>query len=183
MPEVFELSNRLKKKSYGIAHFTWDWFYKKIYGQDNTYKKLHSCIKKADTIFFPPYTNKEIINKHKKKIINVNFFLSDFKKKTNKRSKNKKCLIMDNGNRTMTKQIERSLKKILTRIKNVDFTLRKDFLSKKSKNIINKSKNLKGISGLKRTHEFIMETDFIIARGGFNTISECLVFKKTFSSF
>ena len=84
---------------------------------------------------------------------------------------------MDNGNRTMTKQIERSLK-ILTRIKNVDFTLRKDFLSKKSKNIINKSKNLKGISGLKRTHEFIMETDFIIARGGFNTISECLVLKK-----
>ena len=30
MPEVFELSNRLEKKSYGIAHFTWDWFYKKI---------------------------------------------------------------------------------------------------------------------------------------------------------
>lgn len=177
MPEVFELSNRLEKKSYGIAHFTWDWFYKKIYGQDTTYKQLLSYIQKADKIFFPPFTNKEIINKYKKKIINVNFFLSDFKKKPYKKSANKKCLIMDNGNRTMTKHIERSLKK-LTKINHVDFILRKDFLSKKSKNIIKKSKNLRGISGLKRTHEFIMESDFIIARGGFNTISECLVLKK-----
>ena len=63
MPEVFELSNRLKKKSYGIAHFTWDWFYKRIYGQDTTYKQLLSYIQKADKIFFPPFTNKEIINR------------------------------------------------------------------------------------------------------------------------
>ena len=177
MPEVFELSNRLEKKSYGIAHFTWDWFYKKIYGQDYTYRKLLNCIQKADKLFFPPFTNREILDKFKKKIINVNFFLSDFKKKPNKKSANKKCLIMDNGNRTMTRHIERSLKN-LTKIKHVDFILRKDFLSKKSKNIIKKSKNLKGIGGLKRTHEFIMQSDFIIARGGFNTISECLVLKK-----
>ena len=43
---------------------------------------------------------------------------------------------------------------------------------------LSESKNLVPVIGLKKTHSKILECDFIVARGGYNTISECLVLKK-----
>ena len=44
--------------------------------------------------------------------------------------------------------------------------------------IISENSNLFPISGLKNMHSYIASIDFIIARGGFNTITECLILKK-----
>lgn len=176
MPEVFELANKAGKTSFGMAHFTWDWFYKTLYGKDKVYFELEKTIKMSKKIFFPPFTNREIVSNLKSKVININFILSEFENKK-KSGEVLKCLIMDNGNRTMTRVIENTLI-YLKNLKNISFVLRTDFLSKKSKKIISSSDNMTGIRGLKETHQNIVYADFIIARGGFNTISECLVLKK-----
>ena len=177
MPEVFELANKARKTAFGMAHFTWDWFYKALYGKDKIYFELSRNIKMAKKIYFPPLTNKEILRNLKSKVVNINFILSEFQNKKKEKGKIYKCLIMDNGNRTMTKLIENTLI-YLKKFDNISFILRTDFLSKKSKKVIFHSKNMTGIKGLKETHQNIVYADFIIARGGFNTITECLVLKK-----
>ena len=147
MPEVFELANKTGKMAFGMAHFTWDWFYKTLYGKDKVYFELIKTIKMSKKIYFPPFTNKEIVKNLKSKVVNINFILSEFEDKK-KHGEVLKCLIMDNGNRTMTKLIENTLI-YLKNLKNISFILRTDFLSKKSKKIISSSNNMTGIRGLK----------------------------------
>jgi len=177
VPDAFKLAKILNKPCIGVAHFTWDWFYGKIYSsKDKTYKYLTKLISYAHKLYFPPFTPTSIIKKYKKKIKNINFILSDFiyqKKKVNRR----KCLIMDNGAQNLRNLIIKTIP-YLGKIKEFEFIIRTDNLTNKSKKIIMSSSNLIPVTGLKNTHSKITEADIIIARGGFNTISECLSLKK-----
>lgn len=181
VPEAFELGERLNIKCFGVCHFTWDWFYKKILkSEDKIYKKLKYLINKSTKIYFPPLTSKDIIRKYRHKLHIVNFILSDFefnKFKKSKKNTIKRCLIMDNGNQTLRSLIIKTIP-YLKYIKNIEFFIRTDLLDEKSKKIVSESKNLVPVIGLKKTHSKILECDFIVARGGYNTISECLVLKK-----
>ena len=80
---------------------------------------------------------------------------------------------MDNGNLTMNKLISKTVN-YLPKIDNIIFTIRIDNLTSKTIKKILEAKNILPIRGLKKTHSEIVNSDFIIARGGFNTISECL---------
>ena len=177
VPDAFKLAKLLNKPCIGVAHFTWDWFYGKIYSQkDKTYKYLTELIACANMLYFPPFTPISIIKKYKKKITKINFIISDFsypKITVNKR----KCLIMDNGAQNLRNLIIKTIP-YLSKIKEFEFIIRTDNLTKKTKKIILNSDNLIPVSGLKNTHSKIIEADIIIARGGFNTISECLSLKK-----
>jgi len=178
MPSAFELSKILRIPSFGICHFTWDWFYKKIYKKnDKTYKKLTENIRSANMIFFPPFTFNETLKKYRHQVKNVNFILTDFNKKKRETRKKKRFLIMDNGNYSLRNHIIKSLP-YLKKINDKEFVIRTDSLNAKQKKIITRSKNLLPVEGLRETHEKVMDSDYIIARGGFNTISECLIFQK-----
>tara|TARA_B100000963_G_scaffold362021_2_gene402171 strand:- start:13315 stop:14427 length:1113 start_codon:yes stop_codon:yes gene_type:complete len=180
VPEAFILGEKLNIKCYGVCHFTWDWFYEKILrGENKILKKLKFYISKATKIYFPPLTSKDNLKKYKDKVKLVNFILSDFdfKKKVKKRKKLKKCLIMDNGNSTLRSLIIKTIP-YLKKIKNIEFIIRTDLLDKKSQKEIMESDNLIPVFGLKNTHSKILECDFLVARGGYNTISECLVLNK-----
>ncbi len=180
IPEVFELGRLLNIPCFGVCHFTWDWFYKKISkSEDKIYNKLNNYMHQATKLYFPPFTSKEILKEYKSKIFLVNFILSDFNLKT-KRPRinfNKKCLIMDNGNEVLRSLITKTIP-YLSELKDIKFLIRSDLLNLDSQREITKYKNLVPIVGLKETHEKILSCDFIIARGGFNTISEVLVLKK-----
>ena len=180
VPEAFILGEKLNIRCYGVCHFTWDWFYEKILRIENKIlKKLKFFINKATKIYFPPLTAKDNLRAYRKKVKLVNFILSDFefKKKVNKEKKTTKCLIMDNGNATLRSLIVKTIP-YLIKIKNIEFIIRTDLLDKKSQKKIMEAKNMIPVNGLKNTHAKILETDFIVARGGYNTISECLVLKK-----
>ena len=116
------------------------------------------------------------LKKYKGKIKKINFILSDFESSKISVSK-KKCLIMDNGTQNLRNLIIKTIP-YLSKIKQFEFIIRTDNLTKKIKKIILSSNNLIPVSGLKNTHSKILEADIIIARGGFNTISECLSLKK-----
>lgn len=180
IPEVFELGKLLKIPCFGVCHFTWDWFYKKILkSEDKIYKKLNKYIHQATKLYFPPLTSREILKEYKNKTFLVNFILSDFnlKKKGTRINLIKKCLIMDNGNEMLRSLITKTIP-YLSKVKNIEFIIRTDLLSLETQREITKHKNLVPIIGLRETHEKILSCDFIIARGGFNTVSEVLVLKK-----
>ena len=84
---------------------------------------------------------------------------------------------MDNGKRSLSTLIDKTVP-YLEKIKDIEFYISIDYLSEKFKSIIYNSDNIVPVSGVKDMHQRLAETDFLIARGGFNTISECLVLKK-----
>ena len=64
VPDAFRLAKLLNTPCIGVAHFTWDWFYGKIYSKkDKTYKYLTELISSANKLYFPPFTPLSIIKK------------------------------------------------------------------------------------------------------------------------
>ena len=178
VPEAFELAEILNIKSYGVCHFTWDWLYENILKEKKKLKLMEKYIKKADKIFFPPITENEILKKYKKKSHKINFIITDFKKK--KIISNKIIgIIMDNGTKSNSKNIANILP-YLKKLNKIKFYIQADnFVNNPMLyKIAKESKNIELIYGNKNIHSKLPLSNFVIARGGFNTISECLVLKK-----
>ncbi len=183
VPEAFNLAKILDVKSYGIARFSWDWFFfrtelKKL-KETNMIKK---CLLQSKNIFFSTFVKKKILSNEylKFKEINLIFNRNIFKEGTSEffKSSNKyKCLIMDNGTKTNSHLIQKTIK-YLKNMQNIDFYISVDNFSEKLKIYIAEQKNLIPIQGLKNMHRLIAYVDFLVARGGFNTITEILIFKK-----
>ena len=84
---------------------------------------------------------------------------------------------MDNGTSLLSKMIEKTIP-YLKNIEDINFYVNIKSHSKKVKKIISSSKNIIPVYGLKKIHHTIPIADFVIARGGFNTITETLILKK-----
>ena len=63
-------------------------------------------------------------------------------------------------------------------MKDVDFYISVDNFSEKLKLYVAEQENLIPIEGLKNMHRLISYVDFLVARGGFNTITEIINFNK-----
>ena len=83
---------------------------------------------------------------------------------------------MDNGSNVMSKKIENIIP-YLENIPNVFFYVSCNTISKNKIKLLNKNNNCKAVFGLKKVHEYMSTCDFLIARGGFNTISESINLK------
>ena len=177
VPQAFKLKKFYKCLAVNISHFSWDWYYSIHYKKDDKIlKKLKKYYGFVDKFFNLPYSPPSLsIKKSKKKYINFITY-GNFKSKKLNHSKIN-CLIMDNGTKSLSSSIENILPKIMIN-KKINFFIGTDSLSKKSKKIIIKSSNMTSISGLKNMHSYISSVDFIIARGGYNTLTECLILKK-----
>ena len=164
VPEAFELSNKYNIPGYNVSHYTWDWFFEKVCKSNKKdLIEMNKNLSKCTKFFFPPYTPREILKKYSNKIKNVNFIIGDFKRKLNKKRIFKKCLIMDNGTKTLSKLIDKTVPH-LNKIKELDFYLSIDNLNNRSKKIIIESENILPTSGLKAMHEKFNEIDMVIAR-------------------
>ena len=180
VPQAFELAKQTNTKSINISHFTWNWFYEKHFSKkknDQILNELNKSYSYADKHFILPITPKEITKKYKNRIFKINFIISDFRKKTSSSNKFKNCIIMDNGTSLLSKMIEKTIP-YLKNIEDINFYVNIKSHSKKVKKIISSSKNIIPVYGLKKIHHTIPIADFVIARGGFNTITETLILKK-----
>jgi len=83
---------------------------------------------------------------------------------------------MDNGTNTLSRLIESALP-TLAAIPEVDFVVAVDHFAPASVALVERSANLSPVRGLKEMHSQIPLVDFVLARGGFNTITECLITK------
>ena len=183
VPEAFLLAKILKIPSYGIARFTWDWFfYNSEIKKLKETKLIKDSLQMSDKIFFPTFVKKKILSNDYFNLQETNLIFNKniFKEGTNEffKSKNKyKCLIMDNGTKTNSKLIQKTIK-YLKNLPYIDFYISIDNFSNNLKTYIAQEKNLIPIQGLKNMHRLISYVDFLVARGGFNTITELLIFKK-----
>lgn len=178
VPEVFYFSNLFKIKCYGVCHFSWSWFFQKISKKKNIIFKIADYENMARKIFFPPFTPrgvyKNILNK--KKIKDVNFIIKKTKK-LNKNNKKKTFLIMDSGTRSLSNLISNTIPYIKDNNKYY-FYIGVESLTAKAKSQVLKSKNLQAITSLKGLYSYISKVDYVITRAGFNSLTECLTFKK-----
>ena len=178
VPEAFELAKKLKIKCYGVCHFTWSWFFSASnYKNKRDIEYIKKIENLADKIFFPPFTPKKIFSHVSKKISkNVNF-ITEVEKENILKNKKPVFLIMDNGKGTLRQYISKTLK-YMAKNKEITFYIAVDSLSLEDKRVIIKSDNLIPVIGLKNIYSEIIKVDYVIARAGFNTISECLIYKK-----
>ena len=130
----------------------------------------------SDKIYFPPLTHSKII-KGSNKVKNVNFIGNKFKKKKLK-GKKSKILIMNNGTEVLSSKIKRIIPELF-KMKDYEFYISTSKLGKKLKKEISKNKHVHLIKNeLKNSYNHIPRVNYIVARGGYNTITECLLSEK-----
>ena len=183
VPEAFELARILKIPSFGVARFAWDWFfYNTEFKNLNAVKMITKNLKLSKKIYFPTFVKKKIMSSYYSSTRETNLILNKniFKENTFQFAKSNniyKCLIMDNGTKTNSELIKKTIK-YLKNLKYIDFYLSIDNYTDELKSYVAEQKNLIPVSGLKNMHRLIEYVDFIVARGGFNTLTEILVLKK-----
>lgn len=167
--EAFEVSKARRKPSFGVAHFTWDWFFSKLYPPPvhtdviNHFMKMAS---QATRLYFPPFTPEEIIHHYKGKAMEVPLILHH--KIEHKASAHKgkfKVLIMDSGAGVLSQSIRKALKTV----KPLD-----DFLFFVSDKFSGDQHNVVTIPSSDLMVDYVADMDLVIGRAGFNTISECV---------
>ena len=183
VPEAFKLAKILNIPAYGVARFSWDWFfYNTEFRMLEEIKLIKNNLQLANKIYFPTILNNKILSNDNLNFHETNLIFNKniFREGTNEFFKSKntyKCLIMDNGTKTNSSLIQKTVK-FLKNMKHIDFYISVDNFPDKLRKYIAQEKNLIPILGLKNMHRLISFVDFVVARGGFNTISELLIFKK-----
>ena len=183
VPESFEFAKILNIPAYGVARFAWDWFFLNTNLKNlKEIKLIKKSLKLSNKIYFSTFIKNKILsyNHFNFKETNLIFNKNIFNEGTNeffKSNNTYKCLIMDNGTKTNSTLIQKTVK-YLNKMPNIDFYISVDNFSDKLKLLVAKEKNLIPIQGLKNMHNLIAYVDFLVARGGYNTITEILIFKK-----
>ena len=167
--EAFQLGRNYHIPTFGVAHFTWDWFFSKLYPPTITSKVMNlffHLANKADRIYFPLFTPIEII-KHYKNSVQVPLIVREKnnKRKININSSKFKILIIDSGSNLLRVQIEKSLRN-LSDLNDIQFFIGNNYRSE--------NKNITKIPKNQLLMDYIESVDLVIARAGFNTISECI---------
>lgn len=177
VPEAFELARLLNRPSFGVAHFTWDWFFACLDPTETkSLSKMEEYIGRATRIYFPPFTPRSLLEKHRRVAKEVAFIINEFTPISIAPNGMRKCLIMDNGTNTLARLIGKVVP-TLTTLTEVNFFLGAAHLSGETLRMVEGAPNIVHVRGLKNLHSHIPKMDFIIARGGFNTLTECLISK------
>tara|TARA_A100001388_G_C28773964_1_gene505842 strand:+ start:3535 stop:4638 length:1104 start_codon:yes stop_codon:yes gene_type:complete len=182
VPQVSEVAKRLGIKQINIQHFSWDWLYLSLYGKDEIYRALRNDYERWGDFIFPPLTPVENLKMYPNNsidlIVNRELIrLSSIKESSNKNQDNKFILLMNNG----TKSLSNLISKILINFPKTlgwTFMLRSEHLNEVDKNIALERDDVKIITGMSNTHLSISSSDIVLARGGYNIISELIALNK-----
>lgn len=116
--EAIEIGRRSKTPVFGVGHFTWDWFFSKLYPRvisDKLFKYFTNLANSADMLFFPPMTPEEILRFYKGNSMEVPFIIrSGIVHRTWPVNGKFKVLIMDSGSGLMRNSIIRALGNLKT---------------------------------------------------------------------
>ncbi len=167
--EAFEVAARLNIPSFGVAHFTWDWFFSKLYPPPLERDLVYRFIEQAKTarhLYFPPFTPEEIVNFYGKKAIEVPLIMrKEIDHKVSEGEKRFKVLIIDSGSGVLADSIKRALQSV-AEIDDVVFYVSEKFRGD--------WKNVVYIPQEDLIVDYVADMDLVIGRAGFNTISECI---------
>jgi hypothetical protein len=170
--EAFEIAKQQNIPSFGVSHFTWDWFFSKMYPTPLTTSLLNRFMAQAtmaDMLFFPPFTPKEIIHHYRDKVVEVPFIVRKQRPEPIEIHDGKpNILIMDSGS-AVNKLAMIKIADKLTDLTDYHFYLPHG-LTLEGENITHLPKN-------KLLVDYIGSMDLVISRAGFNTITECIAYR------
>ena len=181
VPQVSKVAKELKIKLLNIQHFTWDWLYLNLYEKDEIFNQLNAAYKDWGQFIFPPLTPINNLKMHPD-YIPIDFIVNrrlirQTKSYLEKKGDFKNILLMNNGTNSLSTVIEEIIKKLPTNDK-WNILLRSDCLSENGKEIAFRRNDVKIINGLSNVHLTIANADLIVARGGYNIVSEILALNK-----
>ena len=167
--EAFPLAKKRGVPSFGVAHFTWDWFFSKLYPpplKTEVIYRFFEMAKMAEALYFPPFTPEEILRYYKGNAKEVPLILRSEINHKDSGSHNKfKIMIIDSGARVLRP----SILKALDSVREMDDV---QFFVSSSMNL--EQENISFIDKNELMVDYINEMDLVIGRAGFNTISECI---------
>jgi uncharacterized protein (TIGR00661 family) len=167
--EAFEIAAFKKKPAFGVAHFTWDWFFCKLYPpplHTDVVRHFMKLAEQATRLYFPPFTPEEILHYHKGRALEVPLILRQgISPKALHHDANFKVLIMDSGAGVLADSIRRALRSVEGLSEFTFYVSEKLFVDQK---------NVVSIPAHELMVDYVAEMDLVIGRAGFNTISECV---------
>jgi uncharacterized protein (TIGR00661 family) len=167
--EAFEVAAFKKVPAFGVAHFTWDWFFCKLYPpplHTDVVRHFMKLAEQATRLYFPPFTPEEILHYHKGRAVEVPLILRQgISPKHFRDDKRFKVLIMDSGAGVLAESIKRAL----VQVSDLD-----DFTFYVSQKLYVEQSNVVAIPADELMVDYVADMDLVIGRAGFNTISECV---------
>ena len=170
--EAFPIAKAFNIPVFGIAHFTWDWFFSKMYPIPINYSVLEQMqrhAKMADRDYFPPFTPEEILNFYGDKALQVPLIVSESENNNKLLPKDKMTvLVMDSGASVLSEHMNKALEQIAT-IDSIHFLIAEKYGLE--------ANNVTTIPKEEFFSDYISQVDLVVTRGGFNTISECIAYR------
>ncbi len=167
--EAFAIGQNLGIPAFGVAHFTWDWFFSKLYPPPITtpvMRRFFTLAKSAKRLYFPPFTPEEILHYYRDNMREVPLILRAGARHKQPEANGKfRVLILDSGAGILGGAISSALDSV----KNLD-----DYQFFVSSSIQSENQNVRFIDKNELMVDYVKEMDLVIARAGFNTISECI---------
>lgn len=170
--EAFPLAAAQNVPAFGVAHFTWDWFFSKLYPpaiSRKVIRRMMSMAEQSKMLFFPYFTSREIHGHFRSKAIEVPLIIrkKEIVDSTGESDK-VKVLLIDSGsgvNRTSMLEI-------------ADKILREsEFHFYVSESVGKRAGNVSLIPSGTLLVDYIAHVDLVVGRAGFNTISECIAYR------
>lgn len=167
--EAFAVGQRMGKKSFGVSHFTWDWFFSKLYPppvHTDVIRHFMRMAEMSSRLYFPPFTPEEIIHHYRGKALEVPLILhGKIDHKEVEEGGKFKVLIMDSGAGVLSD----SIRKALLNVAHLN-----EYLFFVSSKFDTEQSNVRFINQNDLMVDYVAGMDLVIGRAGFNTISECI---------
>ena len=170
--EAFPVAKSGNVPVFGIAHFTWDWFFSKMYPVPVAYsvlEQMQNHAKMADRVYFPPFTPEEILNFYGDKALQVPLVIGDSRPtKTTFPEDKFTILVMDSGASVLSEHMNKAIEQIAS-IDSMHFLIAEKYGLE--------AENVTSIPQDEFFSDYIGKVDLVVTRGGFNTISECIAYR------
>lgn len=167
--EAFAVARNNNLPSFGVAHFTWDWFFSKLYPpplNTSVIRRFFTLAKSADVLYFPPFTPEENLNYYRANAKEVPLIVRNGARHKRPEANGKfRVLILDSGAGVLRGAVEAALNSV----RELD-----DFQFFVSSSLESEQRNVTHIDKNELMVDYVKEMDLVIARAGFNTISECI---------
>lgn len=172
--EGFEIARRAGVPSFGVAHFTWDWFFSKLYPmplEKGLLDRFTRFTRTADALFFPPFTPAEILKEYDEQVCQVPLVVRKHEASMpdGVESEKFKVMVIDSGSQVLREHMRTALQRVPA--------LSDDFHFFVSAELDVPGENVTHIRSKELFIDHIPHVDLVIARAGFNTISECIAFR------
>lgn len=167
--EAFPIGEKIDRPVFGVAHFTWDWFFCKLFPPPlstqlvNRFFAQAMCAKR---LYFPPFTPDEILKHYRSIAKEVPLIIrNEINPKNLPHADKFRVMIIDSGAGVLAP----SIRKALTSLGDLD-----DFHFFVSSKFDIEQPNISFIPAEELMVDYIHNMDLVIGRAGFNTITECI---------